>query len=134
MDGGALTIQEAAQTTGWSARMLRYIEEAGLVLPSRSLSGYRLYGPAELQRLRTLRHLLGEFGIELSDVGFALRLQRDQELSDAVSAWLVAPAIRPTEVTDSGWLAYEQEKHLQLLAAASPHLHPSDPAIEQETR
>jgi DNA-binding transcriptional MerR regulator len=55
---GALTIHEAAATTGWSARMLRYIEDAGLVAPSRSLSGYRLYGPAELQRLRTLRELL----------------------------------------------------------------------------
>ena len=120
MDGTdeALTIQEAAQTTGWSARMLRYIEDAGLVVPRRSASGYRLYGAAELQRLRTLRHLLEEFDLELSDVGFALRLERDAELSDAVRAWLVAPAIRPEEVSDSGWLAYEQRKPLQLLAAA----------------
>lgn len=118
MDGPALTIQEAAETTGWSARMLRYIEQAGLVLPGRSPAGYRLYGPAELQRLRTLRHLIQEFGIELSDVGFAHRMQTDRELADAVSAWLVAPAIRPSEVSDSGWLAFEQEKHLQLLRAA----------------
>jgi len=57
-----LTIHEAAATTGWSSRMLRYIEEAGLVVPRRSDSGYRLYGPAELQRLRTLRELLESFG------------------------------------------------------------------------
>lgn len=119
MADGALAIQEAAQTTGWSPRMLRYIEEAGLVVPSRSPSGYRLYGPAELQRLRTLRHLLEEFGLELSDVGVAVRMLSDRELSDAVAAWLVAPAVRPAEVPDSGWLAYEQEKHRQLLAAAS---------------
>lgn len=125
MADAALTIQEAAETTGWSARMLRYVEETGLVVPRRSEAGYRLYGPAELQRLRTLRHLLEEFGLELSDVGVAARLQRDRELSDAVSAWLVAPAIRPTEVPDSGWLAYEQEKHLQLLAAAATHRRPS---------
>lgn len=126
MDDGSLTIQEAAQTTGWSARMLRYIEDAGLVVPGRSASGYRLYGPGELQRLRTLRHLLGEFGIELSDVGFALRMGRDAELSDSVRAWLLAPAIRPSEVPDAGWLAYEQEKHLQLLALARDELrHPS---------
>ena len=48
----ALTIQEAAETTGWSSRMLRYIERSGLVAPPRSESGYRLYGPAELQRRR----------------------------------------------------------------------------------
>ena len=62
--------------------MLRYIEESGLVAPRRSPSGYRLYGPAELQRLRTLRELLGAFGIELSDVGFALRLRDDDRLRD----------------------------------------------------
>ena len=55
----ALTIQEAAETTGWSPRMLRYVERVGLVEPNRSASGYRLYGPAELQRLRTLKELLG---------------------------------------------------------------------------
>jgi MerR family copper efflux transcriptional regulator len=121
---GALTIQEAAQTTGWSARMLRYIEDAGLVVPGRSVSGYRLYGAAELQRLRTLRHLLEEFGIELSDVGFALRMQGDTELADAVNAWLLAPAIRPVEVPDAGWLAYEQRKHLDLLAAAHSGFNP----------
>ncbi|HET9091798.1 MAG TPA: MerR family transcriptional regulator [Acidimicrobiales bacterium] len=132
MERGALTIQEAAETTGWSARMLRYIEETGLVVPGRSPSGYRLYGPAELQRLRTLRHLLEEYDIELSDVGFALRMDRDPELADAVSAWLLAPAIRPSEVSDSGWLAYEQDKHLQLLAAAGG-TRPRYPDIEEET-
>ena len=38
----ALTINEAASTTGWSARMLRYLEQAGLVAPARSAGGYRL--------------------------------------------------------------------------------------------
>src|SRR4051812_23520058 len=43
----ALTINEAAAITGWSARMLRYVERVGLVEPTRSPSGYRLFGPAE---------------------------------------------------------------------------------------
>ena len=73
----ALTIHEAAETTGWSPRMLRYVERVGLVEPARSASGYRLYGPAELQRLRTLRELLDEHDIGLSDVAFALRLRSD---------------------------------------------------------
>jgi DNA-binding transcriptional MerR regulator len=72
----ALTINEAAETTGWSARMLRYIESIGLVEPGRSGSGYRLYGPAELQRLSTLRELLDEHELDLGEVGFALRLRR----------------------------------------------------------
>ena len=35
--------------------MLRYIEGSGLLELPRSPGGYRLYGPAQLQRLRTLR-------------------------------------------------------------------------------
>ena len=73
----ALTIHEAAETTGWSPRMLRYVERVGLVEPERSASGYRLYGPAELQRLRTLRELLDEHDIGLSDLAFALRLRNE---------------------------------------------------------
>ena len=112
-----LTIHEAAATTGWSSRMLRYIEDAGLVAPRRSPSGYRLYGPAELQRLRTLKELLGAFDIELSDVGFALRLRDDGRLRDGLEAWFSSKAVRPAEVDPGEWLAFEQQKHTQLLAA-----------------
>ena len=115
----ALTIHEAAETTGWSARMLRYIERAGLVEPQRSASGYRLYGPAELQRLRTLRELLGTFDVSLNDVGFALRLRREQPLSDAVEAWFEAEAERPSHVPADDWLHWEQEKHSRLLTTAA---------------
>jgi MerR family transcriptional regulator, copper efflux regulator len=55
---GGLTIQEAADTTGWSPRMLRYIERSGLVEAPRTPAGYRIFGAGELQRLRTLRELL----------------------------------------------------------------------------
>ena len=121
----ALTIQEAAETTGWSSRMLRYIERSGLVAPPRSESGYRLYGPAELQRLRTLRELLDRFGIGLGDVGFAQRLKNDRELSLAIDSWLESQATRPAHVPAADWLRFEQEKHQRLLSAAtahSPHL------------
>ena len=121
----ALTIQEAAETTGWSSRMLRYIERSGLVVPTRSESGYRLYGPAELQRLRTLRELLDRFGIGLGDVGFAQRLKSDRELSLAIDSWLESQATRPAHVPAAAWLRFEQEKHQRLLSAAadhSPHL------------
>ncbi|HEV3000071.1 MAG TPA: MerR family transcriptional regulator [Solirubrobacteraceae bacterium] len=117
MPTDALTIHEAAETTGWSARMLRYIERAGLVEPQRSPSGYRLYGPAELQRLRTLRELLNAHGIGLQEVGFALRLRREPQLRDAVEAWFEAEPRRPEHVPAPDWLRFEQEKHSKLLAA-----------------
>jgi DNA-binding transcriptional MerR regulator len=113
----ALTIHEAAQTTGWSPRMLRYVERIGLVEPSRSESGYRLYGAAELQRLRTLKELLGDHDLGLGDVGFALRLRRDASLRAAVEAWFEAKPERPQHVPAQDWLSFEQQKHSRLLEA-----------------
>jgi MerR family transcriptional regulator, copper efflux regulator len=115
----ALTINEAAETAGWSPRMLRYVESAGLVTPVRSASGYRLFGPGELQRLRTLRELLDRFGIGLSDVGFASRLRDEPELRAAVEEWLEEQAHRPDHIPAASWLRWEQEKHEALLAAAA---------------
>ena len=115
----ALTIHEAAETTGWSPRMLRYVERVGLLAPERSSAGYRLYGPAALQRLRTLRELLDAHELGLSDVAFALRLRSDAELRAAVDGWLAATAERPEHVPVPDWLRWEQEKHSKLLASSA---------------
>ena len=98
--------------------MLRYVDRAGLVTPSRSGSGYRLYGPAELQRLRTLKELLQRFDLGLSDVAFASRLSTSAELRAAVQGWLEEEAQRPVDVSPGDWLRFEQEKHQRLLAVA----------------
>jgi MerR family copper efflux transcriptional regulator len=110
-----LTIHEAATTTGWSPRMLRYVEQLGLVEPARSPAGYRLYGPAQLQRLRTLRSLLETHGVELGDVGFALRLRREPELAAALDTWFDTTPAAPEGMPDGDWLAFEQDKHQHLL-------------------
>lgn len=116
-----LTINEAAETTGWSARMLRYIEQAGLVVPQRRSSGYRLYGAPELQRLRTLRVMLDRFEIGLTDVGFAQRLRTDDALRATVDAWLTTEPARPSDVRPGDWLAWEQAKHQRLLELTAAH-------------
>lgn len=113
-----LAINEAAQVTGWSARMLRYVEQAGLITPERSSSGYRLYGPAQLQRLRTLKELLARFDIGLSDVAFAARMDESPGLREAVQEWLAAQPRRPEHVSAEDWLRFEQDKHQKLLAVA----------------
>ncbi|HEX3979089.1 MAG TPA: MerR family transcriptional regulator [Solirubrobacteraceae bacterium] len=115
----SLTINEAAATTGWSARMLRYVEQTGLVAPERSAAGYRLYGAAELQRLRTLKELLSQFDVSLSDVAFAQRMAAEGDLRESVQAWLSAQARRPEDVQAQDWLRFEQQKHERLLAAAT---------------
>lgn len=111
----ALTINEAAETTGWSPRMLRYIERIGLLEARRSSGGYRLYGPEQLQRLRTLRELLAQFDIGLGDVGFALRQHREPSLRDAIETWLEAEPAKPEDVESEDWLRWEQQKHQRLL-------------------
>lgn len=116
----ALTVQEAADTTGWSPRMLRYIERAGLVVPPRSASGYRLYGAAELQRLRTLRELLDAHDVGLAEIGFASRMRSEPDLARDVDGWLSATATRPAEVPADDWLRWEQAKHTRLLQHPEP--------------
>lgn len=125
MASDALTIHEAAETTGWSARMLRYIERSGLVVPARSGSGYRLYGAAELQRLRTLRELLERFELGLSDMVFALRLRSDAGLRESVDEWFEAEPRRPEHVAAADWLRWEQDKHEKLLVGAPPAAAPA---------
>ena len=114
-----LTIHQAAETTGLSARMLRYLERVGLVEAPRSTGGYRMYAAAQLQRLRTLRELLGRYQLGPSDVAFAKRLRAEPALSDAVTHWLEAEPRRPESVPASEWLRFEQAKCQRLLAASA---------------
>jgi MerR family transcriptional regulator, copper efflux regulator len=115
----ALTVHEAAATTGWSARMLRYLERVGLVVPPRTQGGYRVYGAGEIQRLRTLRELLDQHKLGPSDVAFAKRLRDDPTLSASIESWLAAKPSRPQAVATSDWLRFEQDKSRRLLAAAA---------------
>ena len=117
MDG--LAINEAAATTGWSARMLRYLERVGLIQPPRTPSGYRVYGPGELQRLRTLRELLARFDCGLSDVAFAKRMRDERALSRALQGWFEEEPAPPADIEAGDWLRWEQEKHERLLATTT---------------
>jgi len=106
----ALHVGPAAARTGWSARMLRYLEQAGLVVPSRTEAGYRLYGQRELNQLRSLAELRSRFGLGIADISFAARLRREPELRAAIDGWLAG-------VDDASFLEWEQRKHERLLAA-----------------
>jgi DNA-binding transcriptional MerR regulator len=105
-----LTVSEAARRSGWSPRMLRYLERFGLVAPRRTGAGYRLYGLRELNQLRTLGELRRRFDLEISDLAFAARLRREPELRKALDGWLAG-------ADDLGWVEWEQRKQERLLAA-----------------
>jgi MerR family transcriptional regulator, copper efflux regulator len=110
MDG--LTVGAAAQSTGWSARMLRYLEQARLIVPGRSSAGYRVYGLRELNQLRSLRRLRSRYGVELTDIAFAARMRNEPVLRGAVDSWLAG-----ADVGAADWVDWEQRKHERLLAA-----------------
>ena len=98
---------------------MRYIESSGLVVPRRSSSGYRLYGPAELQRLRTLRDLRAGCALGRAVRGCAARRRADDDLRLAVEGWFAAEPLKPEHVDAADWLRWEQEKHERLLQAVS---------------
>jgi DNA-binding transcriptional MerR regulator len=106
-----LTVGAAARRSGWSARMLRYLEQQRLVVPRRTPAGYRVYGLGELNQLRALRELRLRFAVELAELAFAARLRRELPLRQAVDGWLAAAA------GAGEWIDWEQRKHERLLAA-----------------
>ena len=104
-------VGEAAARTGWSPRMLRYLEAVRLVVPARTGAGYRSYGIRDLNQLRSLRDLRERLSVELDELAFAARLRREPELRAAVDSWLA------TGGQAADWFDWEQRKHERLLAA-----------------
>ena len=97
--------------------MLRYLEEEGLVVPARTPAGHRRYGIRELNQLRGLAELRRRFGIELSELAFALRLRREPALRAAVETWLAGTRTPAPETREPAWVEWEQRKHERLLAS-----------------
>jgi adenosylhomocysteinase len=80
-------MQQAAEATGWSQRMLRYLEQAGLVAALRTSGGHRHYGPRQIERLQKLRELIDAHGLGITDIVFELRMRSDAQLARAVDEW-----------------------------------------------
>jgi MerR family copper efflux transcriptional regulator len=111
-----MTIGETSRRSGWSPRMLRYLEQEGLVVPGRTDSGYRRYGIRELNQLNALADLRARFGVGLAELEFALRLRRETALRAAVETWLAGTDILETGQAAPAWVEWEQRKHERLLA------------------
>jgi DNA-binding transcriptional MerR regulator len=111
-----ITIGTASARSGWSPRMLRYLEGSGLVVPRRTASGYRRYGLRELNQLRALGELRRGFGVELDELAFALRLRREPDLRAAVETWLAGTDVPASDSLAPAWVEWEQRKHERLLA------------------
>ena len=67
-------ISVAARLVGVHAQTLRYYERVGLVLPSRSEGKRRLYSPRDIDRLRRIKTLTEDMGVNLAGVDVVLKL------------------------------------------------------------
>jgi MerR family transcriptional regulator/heat shock protein HspR len=81
-------ISIAASIAGCHPRTLRIYEEEGLVDPVRTDSNIRLYSDEDLQRVRVIRYLTQQRGVNLAGVKLLLQF-RDaadllRELADAI--------------------------------------------------
>jgi MerR family transcriptional regulator/heat shock protein HspR len=68
MDRELYFISVASEMLGMHPQTLRKYERLGLVQPSRTIGSMRLYSRDEIERLRLIKHLVDELGINLAGV------------------------------------------------------------------
>jgi MerR family transcriptional regulator/heat shock protein HspR len=61
-------ISVAAEMLGMHPQTLRKYERLGLVQPTRTIGSMRLYSRQELEKLKLIKHLVDELGINLAGV------------------------------------------------------------------
>lgn len=69
---GLYVISVAARLLEIHPQTLRKYERVGLVRPSRTVGMLRLYSEEDIVRLRLIKHLIGDLGLNLSGVELAL--------------------------------------------------------------
>jgi MerR family transcriptional regulator/heat shock protein HspR len=72
---GRYMISIAAELAGLHPQTLRMYEARGLVRPTRTPGGTRLYSQTDVERLRLIQRLTTELGLNLAGVAHVLRLE-----------------------------------------------------------
>ena len=67
-------ISVASRIVGIETYTLRYYESIGLVRPYRSKGNIRYYSEADIERLRHIKNLMGDLGINLAAVEVVIRM------------------------------------------------------------
>ena len=67
-------ISVAARMLGVQTQTLRYYERIGLVEPHRTGGNRRVYSRRDIERVRRIRDLMGDLGVNLAGVEVVMRL------------------------------------------------------------
>lgn len=104
---GVYVISVAARMLGMHPQTLRKYERLGFIMPSRTVGMLRLYSEEDIARLRLIKYLVEERGLNIAGVQLALNLfaeildmrnklvsfgvhQPDAELSESVQGMINA--------------------------------------------
>ena len=74
-DEPCYVISVAARLLGMHVQTLRYYERAGLIEPSRSRGNIRLYSERDIERLRDVKRLMEDLGVNLAGAEVILRMR-----------------------------------------------------------
>lgn len=79
-------ISVAARMLGMHAQTLRYYERMGFIVPSRTRGNIRLYSEGDVQRLRQIKRLMDDLGVNLAGAEVIIRMrERIDELEQQVA-------------------------------------------------
>lgn len=77
MNEPVFVISVAARLVEMHPQTLRKYEREGLIAPSRTVTNLRLYSDQDIERLRQVKHLVEDRGLNLAGVQLALEVTRD---------------------------------------------------------
>jgi MerR family transcriptional regulator, heat shock protein HspR len=109
MDDDLYFISVAARMLGMHPQTLRKYERLGLIQPSRTIGSMRLYSREELDRIKAIKRLVDDGGINLAGV------QRLMSAADVVQR--IRPLMRdePLSARENRRLSHELDQLVRLL-------------------
>jgi MerR family transcriptional regulator/heat shock protein HspR len=112
LDEDLYFISVAARMLGMHPQTLRKYERLGLVQPSRTIGSMRLYSRDELARLKAIKRLVDDAGINLAGVQ---RLLSIAEVVHRIRPLLAASRDEAMSVRDARRLSQELDQLIRIL-------------------
>src|SRR5882724_9313612 len=112
VDQDLFFISMAARMLGMHPQTLRKYERLGLVQPSRTIGSMRLYSREELQRLKAIKRLVDDGGINLAGVQ---RLLSIAEIVQRIRPLMPTINEEPLSPRDARRLSHEMDELARML-------------------